>query len=277
MTSARIGQRADSLDLTVRSVALPSAATSYIDEGRGRPILLLHGAPLTSLGFVNLIEDLRPHCRVLAPDFPGFGCSVERPDFDHTLRAYAAFVVEFCEALDLRDVTIFVNDTSGPIGLSAASQLGANVVGLVVADTMPIPLVGRAVIVRLVLRRVVGSRAARWLNRRANLLPWLVALGSDRNFLEETAEGARAHLSQTPALLLYGQFDPMRFVGAPGKFRQIFEQAETVIIPREEPFPILGSAPQVAAAILGWWRRVSAADEKLASRALEAHRAARHD
>ena len=286
--------RSDTLDFTVRRVALPSADTAYIDEGCGRPILLLHGAPLTSLGFAKVVEGLRQHCRVLAPDFPGFGCSTVRPGFKNTLREYARFVVDFCEALDLRDLTIFVNDSSGPIGLAAAAELGPQVAGLVIADTVPIPLVGRAAPVRFVLKRVVGSNLARWLNRRMNLLPWMVAniaplhrrlprrvrkamtadfgrqaqrdrvidllsaLGTDVDFLERTAKLASEKMVGTPTLILYGQFDPMRYVGGPGRFQKMFPNSEVVIVPYEEHFAILGSGHQVATAIRSWWTRLEA-------------------
>ena len=39
--------------LTVRRVHVSCGELAYVDEGNGPPILLLHGAPFTSLGFVS--------------------------------------------------------------------------------------------------------------------------------------------------------------------------------------------------------------------------------
>jgi len=278
----------DTLDLHVRRVRLGSADTSYVDEGRGRPVVLLHGAPLTSLGFAPLIHGLRRHCRVLAPDLPGFGASTPRREGPWSLEDYARFAVEFVEALDLRDATIFVHDSSGPIGLAAAVRLRDRLGGLVVADTVPIPLSGWAALVGTVLRHVVTSRPARWINRRANALPWLVAnvapmhrrlprrvraamtadfavahqrdrlmdlfrsLANEHEFLERTADLVRQEMTDMPALILYGQFDPMRFVGGFRRYRELLPRATTVVVPLEEHFPMLGSANAVADAITSW-------------------------
>jgi pimeloyl-ACP methyl ester carboxylesterase len=189
-------------------------------------------------------------------------------------------VEEFCVALDLHDVVVYVNDSSGAFGLVAAARLGTRVAGLVVADTVPVPLTGLAWPVRLVLRHVVSSRPVRALNRRWNVMPWLVAtlapwrhpftpaeravlisqfdtllkrdrvldlfahMGRDDAFMQTAARAATA-LANTPALILYGQFDPMRLVG---------RQHHVVIVRGEEHFPILAEGERVAAAMLGWMR-----------------------
>lgn len=64
-----------SLGLRIRRVATPSGDIAFVDEGEGPPVLLLHGAPLTSLGFVRVVRELRTQQRVIAPDLPGFGRS----------------------------------------------------------------------------------------------------------------------------------------------------------------------------------------------------------
>ena len=122
-----LAHRPDSLGLTYRRVKLAAGDTAYIDEGNGPPILLLHGAPLSSLGFFHLVAALRSEYRLPATDFPGFGDSDAAPDFAGTLASYSDFVVDFWRALDLRGLTVFVNDSSGPIGIAAAAALADRV------------------------------------------------------------------------------------------------------------------------------------------------------
>lgn len=268
------------------SVQTKSGRMSYFEEGRGATVLLLHGAPMTSLAFVRLSRELATTCRVVAPDLPGFGYSEPSDDFTGSLHDYATSIVEFCEALDLRDMVVFVNDSSASMGLNALSRVSQRVAGIVVADTVPIPLTGRATIVRWILKYVMASRLVRWLNRRFNLLAWVVAnlapgrhrfdpserealtiqfdtprrrerildvfeaMGRDESFMAVTAEAVRTQLAQVPALVLYGQLDPMRFVGGPARYCTLFENSSLAIVPREEHFPILGSAPRVARAML---------------------------
>ena len=49
----------------------------YIDEGEGDPIVLLHGNPTSSYLWRNVIKDVAPVARCLAPDLVGMGDSGE--------------------------------------------------------------------------------------------------------------------------------------------------------------------------------------------------------
>jgi len=276
------------LGLTLRSIHLASGQISYVDEGEGAPIVLLHGAPITSLGFVRVIRELRRHNRVLAPDLPGFGYSRASPHFSGTLESHAAFVEEFCRALSLERIVFYVNDTSGSFGITAAARLANDVAGLVVADTVPLPLSGRAWLVKQILKHVVSSRLVRIVNRRVNLLPWLVAtmapwlrpfprnerrllleqfdtpekrdrvidlfeqMGRDDAFMRQAAALACERLARTPTLILYGQFDPMRLLGGVARFRRLFPNSVVRTIPFEEHFPILSSGERVARVVHDW-------------------------
>ena len=40
----------------------------YLDEGEGDPVLLLHGEPTWSYLYRNVIPELTPTARVIAPD-----------------------------------------------------------------------------------------------------------------------------------------------------------------------------------------------------------------
>ncbi|MEJ2166970.1 MAG: alpha/beta fold hydrolase, partial [Desulfobacterales bacterium] len=54
----------------------------YIDEGRGNPIVMVHGNPTWSFYFRELIKALSGDCRTIAPDHFGCGLS-DKPD-DHS-------------------------------------------------------------------------------------------------------------------------------------------------------------------------------------------------
>ena len=53
---------------------------SYIEEGEGSPVLLLHGWGCNSGHWNKVIEGLKDEHRVIAPDIPGFGESEEPPE-----------------------------------------------------------------------------------------------------------------------------------------------------------------------------------------------------
>jgi haloalkane dehalogenase len=276
------------LDLSLKSLTLDAGTVAFFDEGQGQPVVLLHGAPLTALGFLRVIRELRRHYRVIAPDLPGFGYSEPRSSFPGTLGAYAQVVEELCCRLELRDMVVFVNDASGSFGLRAAARMADRVAGLVVADTVSLPLSGGAWWVKQVLKYVVASPLVRFVNRRWNLLPWLVVsvapwlrrfrreerkllvqqfdteakrervidvsehLARDDAFIADTVAAIRAHLEAKPTLLLYGQLDPMRMTGAVGRFERMFARSSVRIIPWEEHFPILASGQRVAEVVHQW-------------------------
>ncbi len=286
------------LGLKRRKVSLSCGDISYIEEGEGPCILLLHGAPVTSLGFVRVIRELKAHYRVIAPDFPGFGRSTLRSDNKITLETSAAFIEEFCRELKLDQLYLFGNDSSGCTGLAAASNLSDRIAGLIIADTVPVPLNGRAWLVRMILKHVVTSWPVRALNARFNVLPWLVAtvapwlrpfsreerrvlisqydtrtkrdlildvfaqMAVNTAFMEATAKRVAQSLRNKPALILSGQFDPVRFVGGVSRFREMFPNHEVGIIPFEEHFPILSSGEKVARVIDQFCKGVEARKDR---------------
>ena len=286
------------LGLRYRSIQLSTGHISYVDEGSGPSILLLHGAPITSLGFVRVVRGLKPHHRVIAPDLPGFGYSTCHENFEGSLDDYARFVEEFCKALRLRHFYLYLNDSSCCIGMVAASSLASDVSGLVVASTVPVPLTGAAWFVKIALKHLVSSRPVRWLNRHFNLLPWMVStlapllnpftvserkmlrrqfsrhdqrdrlldllehMGRDEPFMERAARVIRDTFRDTPTLLLYGQFDPMRIIGGVRHYKRAFQNSTVHIVPREEHFPILSSGAQVAAVVRRWIVDVESSRER---------------
>ena len=47
----------------------------YVDEGKGEPIIFVHGNPAWSFEFRNLIKEFSKTNRCIAPDHIGFGLS----------------------------------------------------------------------------------------------------------------------------------------------------------------------------------------------------------
>jgi haloalkane dehalogenase len=108
----------------------------YVDEGRGEPVLLLHGEPTWSFLYRKVIRQLRGVARAIAPDYFGFGRSdkpVEREWYTYD-RHYRS-IERFVELLDLRGMTVVVHDWGGPIGLRLAIEQPERVARLVITQT----------------------------------------------------------------------------------------------------------------------------------------------
>ena len=148
-------------------------AMSYVDEGRGRPILLVHGTPSWSFEWRHAIAALRADHRCVAPDHLGFGLSAKPPGAAYAPADHAARLRQLVRALDLHDATLVVHDFGGPIGLSALLDEPERFSSVVILNTWMWPH-GEDPRVRR-LSRLVASPLGRFLYRWLNASPrWLV-------------------------------------------------------------------------------------------------------
>jgi haloalkane dehalogenase len=108
----------------------------YVDEGEGTPVLLLHGEPTWAYLYRKVIPQITPVARCIAPDYFGFGRSdkpVAREWYSYD--AHAASLERFVDELDLRDITVVMQDWGGPLGMRVAVERPDRVARLVVMNT----------------------------------------------------------------------------------------------------------------------------------------------
>ena len=108
-----------------------------VDEGTGAPVVLLHGEPTWSFLYRGVIPPLlAAGLRVVAPDHPGFGRSDKPDDVDwYTYTRHLDVLGKHLAALDLRDVTLVVQDWGGPLGLRWAMENPARLRRIVILNT----------------------------------------------------------------------------------------------------------------------------------------------
>jgi haloalkane dehalogenase len=108
----------------------------YLDEGSGPPVLLLHGEPTWSYLYRKIIPELVPAARAIAPDYFGFGRS-DKPlrREDYTYDFHVRSIARLVEELDLRGLTVVVQDWGGPVGLRLAVERPDRVARLVIMNT----------------------------------------------------------------------------------------------------------------------------------------------
>ena len=74
---------------TDRYIEIDGNLVHYVDEGTGPPLLLLHGNPSWSFGYREVIRLLADEFRCVALDYPGFGLSTARADYDFRPASHA--------------------------------------------------------------------------------------------------------------------------------------------------------------------------------------------
>jgi len=120
-----------------RSQIVNGRRMSYVDEGRGRPVLLLSGNPTWGFLYGDFIGPLTAAgYRAIAPDWIGAGYSDHpRIDAGLTFAHHMADLVSFIDHLDLREFTVVGQDWGGPQGVGAALQRIERLHSLVLMNT----------------------------------------------------------------------------------------------------------------------------------------------
>lgn len=87
----------------------------YVDEGKGEPIICLHGEPTWGYLYRKFIPPLSKTHRMIVPDHMGFGKSETPQDREYHLRTHVENLTALIEELDLWNITFVVQDWGGPI------------------------------------------------------------------------------------------------------------------------------------------------------------------
>ncbi|HEY5994050.1 MAG TPA: alpha/beta fold hydrolase [Gallionellaceae bacterium] len=112
----------------------------YVDEGEGEVLVMVHGNPTWSFLYRNLIKQLSPQCRCIAPDHLGFGLSEKPENWSYLPEEHAKNLTALIEHLGLKNITLVLQDWGGPIGLHYAVTHPGNVKRLIVLNTWAWPV-----------------------------------------------------------------------------------------------------------------------------------------
>ena len=114
----------------------------YLDEGRGAPVVMVHGNPTWSFYYRGLALALRASHRVIVPDHIGMGLS-DKPGgdrYDFRLKSRVDDLEALLEQLGVReDITLVVHDWGGMIGFAWACRHPERIKRLVVFNTAAFP------------------------------------------------------------------------------------------------------------------------------------------
>jgi haloalkane dehalogenase len=113
-------------------------ALHYVDEGRGKPVVMIHGNPTWSFYFRNLITGLSKNFRAIAPDHIGCGFS-DKPNtkaYAYTLESRVRDLETFVDGLNITEkIHLVVHDWGGMIGLAFALRHPEKIDKIVITNT----------------------------------------------------------------------------------------------------------------------------------------------
>jgi len=113
-------------------------AMSYLDEGQGETIVMLHGNPTWSFYWRNLVLALRETHRCIVPDHLGMGNSAKptADQYDFSLKSRIDDLEALLEHLGVREnITLVMQDWGGMIGMGYASRHPDRIKRIVATNT----------------------------------------------------------------------------------------------------------------------------------------------
>jgi haloalkane dehalogenase len=124
-----------------RFVEVLGSQMHYIDTGQGETILFLHGNPVWSYLWAQVLPHVSPTARCVAPDLIGMGLSA-KPSIKYTFFDHVRYVECFIKTLQLERLTLVLHDWGCIIGFYLAMRQERNIRGLAFMEAMFQPYAG---------------------------------------------------------------------------------------------------------------------------------------
>lgn len=122
-----------------QKISIQGHNLSFLDQGQGRVIVMLHGNPTWSFLYRNLAILLQDTYRVIVPDHMGCGFSDKPQDYSYTLKTHIDNLETLLADLDIEKFSLVVHDWGGAIGMGLAVRNPERVESVVVMNTAAFP------------------------------------------------------------------------------------------------------------------------------------------
>ena len=134
--SSRNRKFAASQVLATRFVNTPSGSLRVFDSGTDKPcVVLVPDGPNVVEHYEPLIALLEPNLRVVCFDMPGFGYSLPRSSYEHTLHQGAHAVLCVLDALNIKNATLAFTCANGLYALRVAQLAPDRIRNMVLSQT----------------------------------------------------------------------------------------------------------------------------------------------
>jgi pimeloyl-ACP methyl ester carboxylesterase len=195
------------------------------------PLVFIHGFGSSAYSWRKNLDPISRQYRVVAPDLPGFGYSDKPLDDDYSIDAYADFVIQFMDRLNIEQAVLVGHSLGGGIALLTSLKYPSRVKALVLLDAEAYPItpplmltVARLPIIRSFIHRAIGKWVVRFSLKRSYNDHRLITEGlvDDyyRPFLTENGRAAPIKVLQA--------MDFEKLKALPGRYRSI--RKNTLII-----------------------------------------------
>ncbi len=248
-------------------------------------VVFVHGNPGSSLDWVELAQAVGAFGRAVALDMPGFGHAGKPPDFDYTVDGYAGHLAGALDELGVRRAHLVLHDFGGPWGLTWAIAHPEAFGSVTLIDIGVLLDYRWHYLARIWRTRLLGELfmatttrpGVRLLLKHGNPRGLSRAL-VDRMYddfdhrtrravlrlYRATDDPAKTALRMAdalrriprPALVVWGKHDPYLPVALAERQREVFPDAQVVVLDGSDHWPFADDPEGVAQVVVPFLRRV---------------------
>ena len=140
-------------------ITVDGVKTFVLTQGRGEPVLCVHGVPTSSFLYRKVLTSLgKKGYKGVCIDLPGFGLSDRPEDFDYSFSNYADFIYNAAKVLKLKKFHLVVHDIGGPIGFALAARHSNRIHSITILNTwIDVVNFKKPLVMRPFEKRVIGE------------------------------------------------------------------------------------------------------------------------
>lgn len=269
-----------------RWVTINGNRIHYIDEGKGEILLFCHPPVTSSFMYRDMIKELSRKFRCVALDFPGFGLSEANQEYTQSIASQAVIVGELLSVLELKDVTLIMQEVGGHAAMKVFMQQPSVLKRIIITDTLIFPCTSYPriskmlgivhggffnffntnfnLLIRLMTRLGIRNRKLTREERRVykqlfeskekrrNITNLLFEIVRQESLLSQIQSAFETTFRNIPALIIYGEKDPLTVLGVPQRIHQLLGNSELHWIKGEGHFPHEGAPVEVSTLITKW-------------------------
>jgi pimeloyl-ACP methyl ester carboxylesterase len=149
-----------------RFIEVQGLPVHCVDEGKGFPLLLIHGTASSLLTWDEWARALSGHYRVIRLDIPAYGLTGPNKNNDYSIDTYVSFIRSFLDTMGVKRCHIAGNSLGGAIAWNFAAVHPDMVDKLILIDAGGYPRKKKPPFVFRLARLPVLNRVGRYISPR---------------------------------------------------------------------------------------------------------------
>jgi pimeloyl-ACP methyl ester carboxylesterase len=230
---------------------------SYTRQGKGKPVVILHGWGDDSRSWQKFAAELAKHYDVVVPDLPGFGNS-QAPQAPWGLDEYAKMVATFLQKLGVKPYAILGHSNGGAIAIRGLGNHMLKAEKLLLLSSAGIrgEYKGRNKALRLITKtgKLLSAPLPKATKQRLRVKVYksvgsdmLVAEHLQETFKKVVADDVRTDAGRIklPTLIIYGDKDTQTPLSYGRTYHELIKGSKLEVLNGIDHFVQLNAAPMI--------------------------------